>query len=82
MEEVVRGVLQMDPVYVDAARIDFFVGGLRSRLGDDMNFQSLPNELVREILHVRADASNNSGRILPRQHHDAHHANYKVRRWS
>jgi hypothetical protein len=38
MDEVVRSLVKVDSVNLNAARFNFFVGGMWGRLGYDVNF--------------------------------------------
>lgn len=62
----------MNPVDVDAAGFDLLIGGQRGSLSDDVNLDALIGQLLGEFVDVRADASDDSGRVFPGEHHDPH----------
>lgn len=62
----------MNAVNVDATWLDLLIGRHRRRLGDDMELDPELDQFFAEIEDVRTDASHNSGRIFPRQHHHTH----------
>ena len=72
MQKVVRFPLDMHSVNMNAACLYLFVRRRRRRLGHDVDFDTLAHELLRQIINVRADSTNDPRRIFPRKHHHAH----------
>jgi len=73
VNEVVRLFFEVDAVHVHAAGIDLLVRREGRGLGDDVDFDPLSHQLVRQFVYVWADASDNTGRVFPRQHHHPEH---------
>ena len=72
VDEVRRFRVEVDPVYVHAACLDLLVWSERRVLGHHVDLDALGRELLRQVVHVRADSPDDPGRVLPREHDHPH----------
>src|SRR5271165_5279410 len=72
VQKVVRGVAQMNTMDGYTGRLDFLVRRKWRFLRDDVDLDSARGELMRQLAYMRRNASDDSGRVFPTEHDDAH----------
>ncbi len=77
MEKIIGLICQVNSVNLHSTRFNFLIRSKGSVLGDDVNFDPLLLKLEGQVLHMRADPSYDSRRVLPRQHDHAHQSHYR-----